>query len=62
VVARHGFTGDIPLPDVSTKEKAQKYIGLDMKKLRADKQRFINTVIPKWIKVAKAKGRIMQEI
>lgn len=32
-----------------------------MKKLKADKQRFINTVIPKWIKEAKAKGRIIQE-
>lgn len=61
VVAKHGFTGDIPLPDVSTKEKAQKYIGLDMAKLKADKKRFIETVVPKWIKEAKAKGRLIPE-
>ncbi|MCH4156940.1 MAG: ammonia-forming cytochrome c nitrite reductase [Muribaculaceae bacterium] len=62
IVAKHGFTGDIPLPDVSTKEKAQKYIGLDMNKLRAEKQRFINTIIPKWLQEAKAKGRLTREM
>lgn len=33
VVAKHGFVGTIPIPDVSTKAKAQAYIGLDMKAL-----------------------------
>jgi len=28
VAAKHGFTGQIPLPDISTREKAAKYIGL----------------------------------
>ena len=28
VLAKHGFTDNVPMPDISTKEKAQKYIGL----------------------------------
>lgn len=30
ILARLGFTGDVPMPDISTKDKAQKYIGLDI--------------------------------
>ena len=30
VLAKHGFTDDVPMPDISTKEKAQQYIGLDI--------------------------------
>jgi len=57
VLARHGFTGDVPMPDISTKAKAQAYIGLDMKQKEADKEKFLNTVVPQWIKKAKAAGR-----
>ena len=52
VVAKHGFTGEIPHPDISTREKAAAYIGLDMKKLRSQKKDFIDTVVPKWIETA----------
>lgn len=58
VLAKHGFTGEVPMPDISTKAKAQKYIGLDMAKMNADKHKFLTTVVPKWIQEAKAKGRI----
>ena len=47
------------MPDISTKEKAQSYIGLDMKKLKAQKKDFINTVVPKWIQAAKKHGRFI---
>ena len=57
VLARHGFTADVPMPDISTKAKAQAYIGLDMKQKEADKEKFLNTVVPQWIKKAKAAGR-----
>lgn len=58
VVARNGFMGDIPLPDVSTKEKAQRYIGLDPQQLNNNKKKFEETVIPKWIETAKSKGNL----
>ena len=57
VLARHGFTADVPMPDISTKAKAQAYIGLDMKQKEADKEKFLNTIVPQWIKKAKAAGR-----
>lgn len=59
VLARHGFTSDVPMPDISTKAKAQAYIGLDMKQKEADKEKFLNTVVPQWIKKAKAAGRAL---
>ena len=57
VLAAHGFIGDVPMPDISTKGKAQAYIGLDMKQKEGDKEKFLNTVVPEWIKKAKAAGR-----
>ena len=30
VLAQLGYTQDVPMPDISTKAKAQQYIGLDM--------------------------------
>ena len=59
VLARHGYTADVPMPDISTKAKAQAYIGLDMKQKEADKEKFLNTVVPQWIKKAKAAGRAL---
>ena len=55
----HGWKGAIPLPDISTKDKAQKYIGLDMPKLKAEKKAFLDTVVPKWIEKAKKNGRFI---
>ena len=59
VVARHGFTGQIPLPDISTKAKAQAYIGLDMPKLKGQKKQFLDTIVPKWIEIAKKNKRFI---
>ena len=47
------------MPDISTKAKAQAYIGLDMKQKEADKEKFLHTVVPQWIKKAKAAGRAL---
>lgn len=59
VLARHGFTGDVPMPDISTKEKAQAYIGLNMKNLREKKQQFLDTIVPKWIETARKNKRFI---
>ncbi len=61
VLAHHGFTGNVPLPDISTKAKAQAYIGLDMKQLRSRKQTFLNTVVPKWIETARKNHRFITQ-
>ena len=60
VAAKHGVTGDIPLPDYSTKAKAQAAIGLDMQKLNDKKQRFLNEIVPKWIDDAKKNGKLIE--
>jgi len=58
VLAKNGFTDEVPMPDISTKEKAQAYIGLDMDKERAAKAVFMEEVAPKWLQDAKAAGKI----
>ena len=59
VLARHGYNGEVPIPDLSTKEKAQKYIGLDMGKLRQQKKEFLDTIVPKWIETARKNKRFI---
>jgi len=48
-----GQTEPIAMPDISTKEKAQHYIGLDMEKLTAEKKRFKENQLPKWLEEAR---------
>jgi nitrite reductase (cytochrome c-552) len=54
-----GYTADVPLPDVSTKEKAQKYIGLDIPAEESAKAKFLTTIVPEWLKKAKENKRLM---
>ncbi len=49
VFNKYGVSYPIDMPDLSTKENAQKYIGLDMDKLRADKQTWKLQTLPAWI-------------
>jgi nitrite reductase (cytochrome c-552) len=48
VLAKHGYTEPVPMPDISTKAKAQEYIGLNMKQLHQDKQDMLKNEISKW--------------
>lgn len=59
VAAQHGWTKEIPLPDVSTKEKAQRYIGLDPAKMEKQKHQFMDSVVPKWIEQARKNKRFI---
>jgi len=61
VLAKLGYTADVPLPDISTKEKAQKYIGLDIPAEKAAKAAFLNTIVPQWIKQAKENKRLVEK-
>mgnify|MGYP000275012734 CR=1 FL=1 len=61
VLAKNGYTGDVPMPDISTKAKAQEYIGLDMDAERAAKEKFLKTTVPAWLEKAKANGRLAQK-
>ncbi|MDF9828990.1 nitrite reductase (cytochrome c-552) [Parabacteroides sp. PF5-6] len=57
VLFANGVT-DVNLPDISTKSKAQEYIGLDMKTLHDKKDNWKQTVVPKWVEKAKGNGRL----
>lgn len=59
VLAQLGYIGDVSMPDISTKEKAQAYIGLDMRQEREAKKQFMETVVPKWLETAKANNRLV---
>lgn len=45
----------VVMPDISTKAKAQAYIGLDMEKLKKDKKKWEKEVLPTWDSIAKVR-------
>ena len=60
VLAKHGFTGEVPMPDLSTKAKAQAYIGLDMDGMRQKKAKFMNDIVPQWLSMARENGKLLE--
>ena len=52
-----GDNREIPYPDISTKAKAQDYIGLDMKKLSEEKKVFLGNIVPQWINTGKEREK-----
>ncbi|MDR0882390.1 MAG: ammonia-forming cytochrome c nitrite reductase [Candidatus Adiutrix sp.] len=46
------------MPDLTTKDQAQAFIGLDMATLKAQKAEFRATVVPVWLKEARENGRL----
>lgn len=48
ILTRHGVKIPYDVPDISTKDKAQLALGLDMPKLRAEKQEFLRGEATKW--------------
>ena len=48
-----GHTEEVPYPDISTKAKAQEFIGLPVEKLKKEKEVFKKNLVPKWDEEAK---------
>ncbi|WP_027137237.1 ammonia-forming cytochrome c nitrite reductase [Gaetbulibacter saemankumensis] len=55
LLADLGHNKPIEMPDITTKEKAQKFIGLDIEKEEAAKEAFKQNLLPKWLEEAKAR-------
>ncbi len=55
LLADLGHNQEIVYPDISTKEKAQEFIGLDMEQLNAEKEEFLKNIVPEWDKEAEAR-------
>lgn len=49
ILIQLGVKNEIAYPDISTKEKAQKFIGLDIPSLNKEKESFLKTLVPQWI-------------
>jgi len=54
-----GYEGEVPYPDISTKAKAQEFIGLPMDKLNSQKEKFLKDIVPIWEKKAKERENNM---
>jgi nitrite reductase (cytochrome c-552) len=52
ILAQHGITKPIAYPDLSSKDKSQRFIGLDMPKLKQEKEQFLSKVVPIWDSVS----------
>ena len=48
-----GYNEEVPYPDITTKAKAQAFVGLDIEKLEEEKEIFKENIIPKWLEEAK---------
>ncbi len=55
IFVKKGVKTPVELPDITSKDKAQQYIGLDMAALKKQKSEFLANVVPEW--VAKAAER-----
>ncbi|MFY0598955.1 MAG: ammonia-forming cytochrome c nitrite reductase [Cyclobacteriaceae bacterium] len=55
-----GYKGELPYPDISTKAKAQAFVGLDIEKLEKEKAAFKENIVPQWLEDAKAREAEME--
>ncbi|MDQ8202924.1 ammonia-forming cytochrome c nitrite reductase [Pelagicoccus sp. SDUM812003] len=59
VLWSHGITEPIEMPDISTKEKAQRFIGLDPEELESTKAEHRQELFPAWDETAAARQEAM---
>jgi len=57
ILANLGYNKDVPVPDISTKAKAQETVGLDMDKLDRQKEQFMDEVVPQWEEKAREREK-----
>lgn len=55
VLADLGHNHPVEMPDFNNKATLQTYIGLDIEKEKAEKAKFLEQVIPQWLKAGKAR-------
>ncbi len=59
LLAKLGYNQEVKMPDLNTKAKAQKYIGLDPAKLKSDKDEWIKNKLPIWLKKGEERQKKM---
>jgi nitrite reductase (cytochrome c-552) len=61
LLTKKGVAYPLALPDISTKEKAQKYLKMDMEKFKEDKDKFLKTTVAEWDKKAKERQGSLEQ-
>ncbi|HEX3072776.1 MAG TPA: ammonia-forming cytochrome c nitrite reductase subunit c552, partial [Ignavibacteriales bacterium] len=61
LLTKKGVAYPIALPDISTKEKAQKYLKMDMEKFKEDKDKFLKTTVAEWDTKAKERQGSLEQ-
>ncbi|MDD3739724.1 MAG: ammonia-forming cytochrome c nitrite reductase subunit c552, partial [Bacteroidales bacterium] len=61
LLADLGYNKPVEMPDLTTKAKAQEYVGLDMKQLQNDKNLWLENKLPEWLAIAKERESKMPE-
>ncbi len=61
VLSTHNVPQPVAMPDLSTKELAQAYVGIDMAAIEAQKLEFLENVVPQWDAEAKAREAKLPE-
>ncbi len=59
LLAKLGFQGEVPYPDINSKAKAQAFIGLDVDKLIQEKEKFLKELLPQWMEAAEKRQAAM---
>lgn len=49
LLAAKGYNQQLPYPDISSKDKAQRYVGLTMDELVRQKKSFLDQIVPQWL-------------
>jgi nitrite reductase (cytochrome c-552) len=52
ILVRRGIEVPVKLPDISTKGKAQQFVGLPMDEIRGQKRDFLQNTLPEWLRLA----------
>lgn len=60
LLASLGYNQPVEVPDLSTKEAAQKFIGLDVEQMVKEKEAFQKNLIPVWLEKAKEREAKME--
>ena len=55
LLASLGYNQEVEMPDFTNKAALQAYIGLDIPTEKANKAKFLNQVVPKWLEEGKAR-------
>ncbi len=59
LLARLGHIEEVAMPDFTSKSALQAYIGLDMDKKRAEKEVFLEEVVPRWMEEGRQREKEM---